>query len=224
MMKAYFITGTDTDVGKTVIASSLLQYFNRKGLLTSGFKPLAAGCQHTSDGLQNEDALSLQRNSTVALSYAEVNPYAFAPAIAPHIAASKVGQHVTVQAIADAYVKIKHSGCDVAIVEGAGGWCLPLNDQEFLYQWVAQEKLDVILVVGIKLGCLNHALLTQAFIQSQGLNIAGWVANIIDADTQFINENIMTLQRQLFAPLLATVPYVASEALDQLQIDFEFTA
>ena len=120
--------------------------------------------------------------------------------------------------------QIRDKYCDVTIIEGAGGWCLPLNDKAFLYQWVTQEKLDVILVVGIKLGCLNHALLTQTAIHSQGLRIVGWVANIIEPKTEFIDENIETLQQHLSAPLLARVPFVKGEALSQREITFHFPA
>lgn len=228
-MSAYFVTGTDTDVGKTVVASALLQHFNRQGLSTIGFKPIAAGCDETADGLRNEDALNLMQQSSVSLSsslssslsYDEINPFAFAPPIAPHIAAKLVNQTITMEALNQAYQRITAYNSDVTVVEGAGGWCLPINDNEFLYQWVAEQKLAVILVVGIKLGCLNHALLTQAFIQSQGLNIVGWVANIISPQMLHIDENVETLKQQLNAPLLATVPYLSSTDLSQLDIRFE---
>ena len=219
-MSAYFITGTDTDVGKTVVATALLKHFNNKGLSTVGFKPIAAGCELSSSGLQNADALNLWRNSSVQLTYEQVNPFAFEPPIAPHIAAKLVGQSITVSQLSKAYQPIKAQNSDVIIVEGAGGWCLPINDQEFLYQWVEREQLAVILVVGVKLGCLNHALLTQAFILSQGLNIKGWVANIVAPETLHIDENIATLKQQISAPLLATLPFVSGDDLNDLSVDF----
>jgi dethiobiotin synthetase len=223
-MSAYFITGTDTDVGKTVVATALLKHFNNKGLSTAGFKPIAAGCEQSGNGLQNADALHLWRNSSAHLTYEQVNPFAFEPPIAPHIAAKLVGQTLTVDKLSQAYQPIKAQNSDVIVVEGAGGWCLPINDETFLYQWVEREQFAVILVVGIKLGCLNHALLTQAFILSQGLKIRGWVANIVAPETLHIDENIATLKRQMSAPLLATVPFLEgkSEGADFEELNFKF--
>jgi dethiobiotin synthetase len=219
-MSAYFVTGTDTDVGKTVVATALLKHFNNKGLSTAGFKPIAAGCEAVDSKLQNDDALRLWRCSSAELTYEQVNPFAFEPPIAPHIAAKLVGQTITVDKLSKAYQPIKAQNTDVTIVEGAGGWCLPINDKEFLYQWVEREQLDVILVVGVKLGCLNHALLTQAFIASQGLNIKGWVANINYPETLHIDENIATLKLQMSAPLLATVPFLEDANLDDIKVEF----
>ena len=226
-MTAYFITGTDTDVGKTVVATALLKHFNNKGLSTAGFKPIAAGCEASCEGneeksgygLKNTDALSLWRNSSAQLTYEQVNPFAFEPPIAPHIAAKLVGQTITLDKLSKAYQLIKAQNSDVVIVEGAGGWCLPINDEAFLYQWVEREQFEVILVVGIKLGCLNHALLTQAFILSQGLNFKGWGANIVAPETLHIDENIATLKQQMSAPLLATVPFIAGGHFDEIKFD-----
>jgi dethiobiotin synthetase len=225
-MSAYFVTGTDTDVGKTVVAAALLKHFSQtKGLSTIGFKPIAAGCEVTPQGLRNSDALSLFKHCHLPdgvgpLNYETVNPFAFEPPIAPHIAAKLAARPLSVEQLSTAYQPIKAFNTDITIVEGAGGWCLPLNDSEFLYQWVEREKLEVILVVGVKLGCLNHALLTQAFIQSQGLTIKGWVANIISEQMSNIEENIATLKHQLHSPLLGTVPFIKGQDLDDVVIEF----
>lgn len=219
-MTAYFITGTDTDVGKTVVASALLKHFTTQGKSTIGFKPISAGCDITPEGLRNTDALNLLQQSSLSPTYDEVNPYAFEPPIAPHIAAGEVGELMTVDALTKAYRRIQAYQSDITIVEGAGGWCLPINDREFLYQWVKREQLDVILVVGVKLGCLNHALLTQAFIHHQGLNIVGWVANLVSPTMSNIQDNINTLKQQLSSPLLATIPYLANPDADEVIIDF----
>ncbi|MFT4926622.1 MAG: dethiobiotin synthetase [Phenylobacterium sp.] len=228
-MSAYFVAGTDTDIGKTLVASALLQHFNRQGRSTIGFKPIAAGCENTAKGLRNQDALSLLQHSNIgpngvsgglAPAYNDINPFAFEPPIAPHIAAKLVGQTITTAALAQAYQPIKAFNCDITIVEGAGGWCLPINDNEFLYQWVNDEQFEVILVVGIKLGCLNHALLTQAFIQSQGLTLVGWVANKVCPQMANIDENIATLEQHLNAPLLATIPWLEDHQRDGLVVDF----
>jgi dethiobiotin synthetase len=221
-MPAYFITGTDTDVGKTIVATALLKYFNSKGMSTIGFKPIAAGCESTEQGLRNSDALSLQQNSSLNLPYETVNPFAFEPPIAPHIAAKLVGEKVSIDGLSTAFNTIKSQNCDVTVVEGAGGWYLPINDSEFLYQWVMQEKLTVILVVGIKLGCLNHALLSQSVILAQGLTIAGWVANVVSPQARYIDENIATLKQHLSSPLLATIPFVEAQQFTELQVDFNF--
>lgn len=220
-MKRFFLTGTDTDVGKTVVASKILQYFNRQGLSTAGFKPISAGCERTAQGLVNGDALELQQQSSLSMPYEVVNPIAYEPPIAPHIAAAMVGEQITFERLSKGFNQVKAYNADVTLVEGAGGWYLPINDRQYLCDWVAEQQLEVILVVGIKLGCLNHALLTQKVIQSQGLKIAGWVANTLVPETLYIEQNIQSLKNAIAAPLLATVPYLES-GMDSLEIDFDF--
>lgn len=219
-MKQFFITGTDTDVGKTVVASALLRHFNRLGHSTLGFKPLSAGCQKIDDKLFNDDALALQQNSSIEVSYDVVNPIAYEPPIAPHIAADMVGQRISKEALNRHYETVKSYKADITLVEGAGGWFLPLNDQDYLCDWVAEQQLDVILVVGIKLGCLNHALLTQSVIKSQGLRLVGWVANLVVPETLNITQNIDSLKNAIDAPLLATVEY-QPDNVGGIEVDFD---
>ncbi len=218
-MRQYFVTGTDTDVGKTVVSQLLLRHFNQQGLKTIGFKPIAAGCERKNGKLTNHDALVLKNNSSMTLSYDEVNPYAFEPPIAPHIAAASAGHAITFSGLTTGLMHLRQKQPDVLLVEGAGGWYLPISDSQYLCDWVAEQRLEVILVVGIKLGCLNHALLTANSIKNQGLKLAGWVANIVIPDTLNITQNIATLENAIAAPLLATVPY-SRDHIDQLSVSF----
>jgi dethiobiotin synthetase len=168
-------------------------------------KPVASGCERTSAGLRNDDALQLQRQSSVALPYALVNPYAFEPPIAPHIAAARAGEIIAIRTIRAACAEIAGKA-DRVLVEGVGGWQVPLNDDEFLADLVRALELEVILVVGIRLGCLNHALLTAASIEASGCTPAGWVANCLPPGTAFAEENINTLKSRLSFPFLGEVP------------------
>lgn len=202
----YFVTGTDTDSGKTLISSALLSAVTGSSV---GFKPIASGCVMTNDGLRNSDALALMQASSVKLSYEQVNPIAFEPAIAPHIAAVQKGQILTLDSISASLDLNLAKQVDLGLIEGAGGWHLPLGQDQYLSQWVKQQQLPVILVVGMKLGCLNHALLTQQAIIADGLKIAGWVANQVDANMNCFNENLASLQQMMSAPYLGCVPYLA---------------
>jgi dethiobiotin synthetase len=214
--RAFFVTGTDTEVGKTFVSEALLLLLNKKGLLTAGYKPIAAGCESTPQGLRNEDALTLQQNSSLDLTYDEVNPIAFEAAIAPHLAAQNLSQDATAQPISIDTVRegfncILQKKPDVLIVEGAGGWRLPLGiDYEgqprYLSEFVVERNLSVILVVGMRLGCLNHAVLTAECIRNDGLKIAGWVANQVDPDMPFLQENINSLKTLLNTPFIGTIP------------------
>lgn len=208
----YFVAGTDTDCGKTLIASALLYQAKQTGT-TLGVKPVASGCELTPDGLRNSDALSLMAQSTLKLAYSQVNPFAFAPAIAPHIAALQCGQNLTATAIIDHLATLPFTDVDFAIVEGAGGWRLPLNQEEFLSQVVQRLSLPVILVVGVKLGCLNHALLTQEAMLADGVQIAGWVANMVDPAMSVAQQNLDSLHHLMSSPCLGVVPYFS--ALDE---------
>ena len=214
--RAFFVTGTDTEVGKTFVSEALLILLNKKGLLTAGYKPIAAGCELTSQGLRNEDALTLQLHSSIDLSYDEVNPIAFEAAIAPHLAAQNLSEDVTAQPISIDTVRegfncLLQKKPDVLVVEGAGGWRLPLGiDYEgqarYLSEFVVERNLSVILVVGMRLGCLNHAVLTAECIRNDGLKVAGWVANQVEPEMPFLEENIESLKTLLAAPFLGSVP------------------
>jgi len=206
MSAAFFVTGTDTDVGKTTIAAGLLRAARLAGLSTAAVKPVASGCEDGVDGLRNSDALALLAECSLPLSYAEVNPFAFAPAIAPHLAAREAGVELKVAALADAVQTVLAQQADFTLVEGAGGWRVPLGEQATLADLPVALDLPVILVVGVRLGCINHALLTAEAIARDGLRLAGWVANVLDPQTSRLDDNLRTLTERLAAPCLGRVP------------------
>lgn len=211
MAKGYFVTGTDTGVGKTMISAALLQRLGQQGVRCAGYKPVASGAEPTAEGLRNEDGLALLAASNAVVNYDEVNPYCYAPAVAPHLAAEQVGNIPTVATLVDGYHRLALKA-DHVVVEGAGGWLVPLNAQESLADLAVALQLPVILVVGIRLGCINHALLSSEAIKARGLTLAGWVANRISNDP-LAQENIATLQAGLsHAPLLGVVPHLKAGA------------
>ena len=205
----FFVAGTDTDVGKTEISAALLEKANQQGLRTIGLKPVAAGCEPSEEGLQNSDALLLQKTASVKLSYNEVNPISFEAAIAPHIAAEQTGKRLSADRIAALCRGSMMNPHDFLLIEGAGGWRVPFSRKETFADVAKLLGTPVILVVGMKLGCINHALLTVEAIVRDGLRVAGWVANRIDPDMQCYTENVATLETMLRAPLLGEVPYLA---------------
>jgi len=221
-MNHYFITGTDTDVGKTFITSLLMKFIKQNKHKVLGFKPIAAGSEYAFDELVNEDALTLLESGNVSVPYNLINPYIYEQPIAPHIAAKLANENISVSGLNTAYLQIskKISKDDYLITEGAGGWALPINDDEYLYDWVSENNMPVILVVGLKLGCLNHALLTQAHMKALGINCIGWVANHIDPNMNVQQENIDALKQRLTMPLLAVAPFhdENSDAKPKLQI------
>jgi dethiobiotin synthetase len=200
----YFVTGTDTGVGKTLISCALLHAFAAQGKRVAGMKPVAAGCNAKE---QNEDVLQLRAAGNVAVGYGQINPYLFLPAIAPHIAAQRAGVIIQFSRIAQSYQELA-AQADVVIVEGVGGLLVPLNAQQDSADLVQELGLPIILVVGVRLGCLNHALLTAEAISTRGLTMAGWVANVVDAGMTLVEENIAALQQRIAAPLLGVVPYL----------------
>lgn len=206
---AFFVTGTDTGVGKTCIAAGLLQAANLRGLTTAALKPVAAGCERTPDGLRNEDALRLQSVISTPLDYEQINPVALEPAIAPHIAALEARRPLSTDRLAG-YCRGVLGQADFTVVEGAGGWRVPLNPAETLADLARLLNLPVILVVGVRLGCLNHALLTAEAIARDGLPLAGWVANVLDPDMPRLRENVDALGQRLRAPFLGWVPSLSS--------------
>ncbi len=208
MAKTYFITGTDTDAGKTEVACGLLQAFANDGLSTVGLKPVAAGCETTEDGLRNSDALKLMAASTQQLPYDQVNPIALEPAIAPHIAAGQIDRRLSVSRMAGFCRGVQMMSVDKVLIEGAGGWRVPLNERETLADLSKELNLPVILVVGLKLGCLNHAVLSAEAIARDGLTLAGWVVNTIDPDMPEQEANIATLHDLIHAPCIGVVPYI----------------
>jgi dethiobiotin synthetase len=208
VIKRWFVTGTDTEVGKTVASSALLQAANLAGYRTAGYKPVASGSEMTAEGLRNGDALALQANSAVALNYQQVNPYVFAEPTSPHIVSADQGRPIELAQLS-AGLRHLEQRADWVLIEGAGGWFTPLSEQHTFADWVQQEQLPVILVVGIKLGCINHALLTAQAIQQAGLQLAGWIANDVTAPGRRHQEYLATLCRMLPAPLLGEIPHLA---------------
>ena len=206
----FFICGTDTDVGKTLVATGILAAANTKGMATVGLKPVAAGCEETDQGLRNQDALLLQQTMSLKLPYEQINPIALAEPMAPHLAAAKAGRRLKVSQLAGYCRGALTQRSDFAVVEGAGGWRVPLNHNETLADLAIEMSLPVILVVGVKLGCINHALLTVEAIRNDGLALAGWVANQIDESMLCYEENLETLKAMIPAPCLGVVPYLTA--------------
>lgn len=206
MSGGWFITGTDTGVGKTRIACLLIEALAREGQRAIGMKPVASGCRETAAGLRSEDAERLQAASGVAVDYAEVNPYAFAPGTAPHLAAHESGREIRNEKILESFQRLRQKA-PWLVVEGIGGWMVPLGEHLTMADVARAMRLPVILVVGLRLGCLNHALLTAAAIQRDGVALAGWIANQIDPAMTHVDENIAALNERIPAPLLAHFPY-----------------
>lgn len=211
--KAFFITGTDTNVGKTLIAAGLLVAAKNKGLTTAALKPVAAGCEQTAEGLRNADALLLQSVITQQLSYEQINPYALEAAIAPHIAAQQEKRSLSVDRLSG-FCRGVLASANFTLLEGAGGWRVPINARETLADLAKNLQLPVIVVVGVRLGCINHALLTFEAIIRDGLPIAGWVANCVDAQMPVLQENIDSLRARLPAPCLGVVPFLKEQSPD----------
>jgi len=202
----YFVTGTDTGVGKTCVSLGLMRALQRQGHVVVGMKPVASGCSQTPWGLVNEDARQLQACASFSVLYQYVNPYALELAIAPHLAAQCDGVHIEIPLIKKACRQLT-SEADRVVVEGIGGWLVPINEKQTMADVALALGLPVILVVAIRLGCLNQALLTAAAIRSSGLPLVGWIANRIDPACEQQDGNIMTLTQRLPAPLLADLVY-----------------
>ena len=220
--KAFFITGTDTNVGKTLIAAGLLVAAKNRGLTTAALKPVAAGCEQTAEGLRNGDALLLQSVITQSLAYDQINPYALEAAIAPHIAAQQEKRSLSVDRLSG-FCRGVLASANFTLLEGAGGWRVPINARETLADLAKNLQLPVIVVVGVRLGCINHALLTLEAIIRDGLPVAGWVANCVDAEMPVLQENIDSLRARLPAPCLGVVPFLAEQLPDVVATYFDET-
>lgn len=208
-MQAYFITGTDTDVGKTFVTERLLTASAKAGTLCVGYKPVSAGCDLVNGHLVNEDALKLHQAGNLQVTLQDVNPIAFEPAIAPHIAALLENKVIDSNDIKQGFKNLLQHKPQLLLMEGAGGWRLPLSHKDFMSDVVKALKLEVIIVVGMRLGCLNHALLTAETILADGLTIKGWIANQVDPDMPYYAENLHTLDACMPAPRLAEIAYGA---------------
>lgn len=209
-LRGYFVTGTDTGVGKTRVAVALIHALRARGLRVVGMKPVAAG---HAPGELNEDVGALMQAANVSADLRDVNPYAFEPAIAPHIAAAQAGVRVDLDAIRAAYARLA-AQADVVVVEGAGGWRVPLNDDKDMADLAQALDLSVVLVVGLRLGCLSHALLTAESIVRRGVRWVGWVGNALDPDMLCQADNIESLRKHLPVPCLGIHSYQPVESLD----------
>jgi dethiobiotin synthetase len=202
--RGVFVTGTDTGIGKTYASCALLHALRAAGHRASGMKPVASGCHATPDGLRNDDALALLAASDPTPDYALCNPFALADAIAPHLAARAEGVEITLAPIMQPYEQIARSA-DRVVVEGVGGWSVPLSDSLMQADLVRALELPVILVVGLRLGCINHALLSARAIAADGCNLIGWIANRIDSAMASAEANVETLQARIPAPMLGVL-------------------
>lgn len=215
----YFVTGTDTGVGKTLISCALLYAFAARGNKVAGMKPVAAGCDE--DNL-NDDVKKLRSATNIFASLGQINPYSFIHPIAPHIASHNAGISINFERILESFKELA-AQADVVIVEGAGGLMVPLNETQDTADLAVALELPVIVVVGMRLGCLNHALLTLRALDDCGLKCAGWIANVLDADMAALDENIQSLQQRIKAPLLGIVQHQSDPdthtAASQLDID-----
>ncbi len=228
MAAGLFVTGTDTGVGKTIVCCALLRLFAREGLRAAGFKPVAAGAQRTPEGLRNEDAVRLREAASVDLTYEQVNPVTLEPAIAPHIAAGRAGLAIDIASLARDHERLREIS-DLVVTEGAGGWLVPTGEDATLADLAVAVGDPVVLVVGMRLGCINHALLSAEAIRARGLPLAGWIDNRIDPSMPVQEDNVTALEARLGAPHLGSVPWLgetpfrraiglASEAMDRNRV------
>lgn len=207
--KTFFVTGTDTGVGKTMVSAAILEAAKSAGKRTLGMKPIASGCEQTSAGLRNDDALVLQHAATESLTYELVNPVALEPAIAPHVAAVQAGRTVTVDRLVGFCRGMQMRPADLLLIEGAGGWRVPLNDRETYADVPRELNVPVILVVALKLGCINHALLSAEAIRSDGLQLVGWVANRAEPEAMSCEQETLDyLMEQLPARCMGVLPWM----------------
>ncbi|HEX6571429.1 MAG TPA: dethiobiotin synthase [Steroidobacteraceae bacterium] len=212
--RALYVTGTDTGVGKTLVAVALVRALNAAGLRTRGLKPLASGAMRTPQGLRNADALALQTEGRPPAPYELVNPFCFEPAIAPHLAAAEAGVPTPLATLLDWYAQATRD-CDRVVIEGAGGWRVPLHPEGYTSNLPEALRLPVLLVVGVRLGCLNHARLTfEAIRAARRAPFAGWIANRIDPTAERAQDNIATLERLLECPPLAVIPWLSPPDTD----------
>ena len=209
-MKGYFVTATDTDAGKTFVTAALLSRAGQLGFRAAGLEPVAAGAEWTVEGLRNGDALTLMDAASATFPYQQVNPLCLAPPIAPHIAAREAGITLDVAGVLAGCRPLLDGDLDLLLVEGAGGWRVPLNDTQTLADFARALGFPVILVVAMRLGCINHALLSAEAIRADGLTLAGWVANSPAGEMSRYQDNVATLTARLAAPLLGEIPVIPS--------------
>ncbi|PXV59505.1 dethiobiotin synthase [Dyella jiangningensis] len=205
-MSTLFIAGTDTGVGKTHATCTLLHALNARGTHACGMKPVASGCVETPEGLRNDDALALQAASAAPMPYEWVNPVALREPLSPHLAAAHEGVEIRLAPLYEAFERLRGMH-DAVLVEGVGGWLVPLSRSLLASDMARQWQLPVVLVVGLRLGCLNHALLSARAIATDGCRLVGWIGNRIDPAMEAVDENIETLRHHLPAPCLGILPH-----------------
>ncbi len=208
MTPGYFVAGTDTGVGKTLASVALMRHLQAQGRSVVGMKPVSSGCRPTPDGLVNDDALQLQAQSSCPTAYRLVNPYAFEPAVAPHLAAEACGASIEPDTIVRSLAQLARQA-DQVVVEGVGGWLVPIDASRTMADVAAALQLPVILVVGIRLGCLNHALLSARAIEASALPFAGWIANRLDPACELQQANIAALRARVPVPCVGELAYQA---------------
>ncbi|MEQ8426622.1 MAG: dethiobiotin synthase [Gammaproteobacteria bacterium] len=214
MSKGFFITGTDTGVGKTWFTVLLMRFLQENGVLVNGMKPIASGAEERSGRLVNEDATAILAACASPLEYDEVNPFLYEPPVAPHIAADKAQKPIDTSRIMAAYDSLR-SKSECLVVEGVGGWRVPINHEQTLGYIAGLMQLPVILVVGLRLGCINHALLTAEAVRQDGLELAGWAVSTLEKDYLYRDETLATLEKGLNCPFLAEIPHCTGNSHDQ---------
>lgn len=222
--KGFFVTGTDTEIGKTLVSGALILKLRERGVNALGFKPVVAGTYQNAQGIiQNEDLETLRIASNLPPEQTDLCPYVLDTPAAPHLVAKHQNQHLDTEIMREAFKRIQRQS-DCVVVEGAGGFLTPLNDHENLGDFVQQLELPIILVVGMKLGCINHALLTAEAIQSRKLPFAGWIANSLSTEMSFLDENIETLESRIQAPFLGHIPTLPRELLKSVDQPYSIGA
>ena len=206
MSVGYFVVGTDTGIGKTHATCALLHALARRHARVCGMKPIAAGGVQTADGLSNEDSIAHRAASTVRVPPALDNPILLPEPLSPHLAAARAGTAISFDTVLDAVAELRRR-TDALVVEGAGGFLVPLSETQTGADLAVALALPLVLVVGMRLGCLNHALLTAEAIRARGLTLAGWIANRVDPDFLCPEENLAYLRTHLGAPLWADLPF-----------------
>lgn len=214
MNTGWFITGTDTEIGKTWATVLLMRELQTMGYVVNGMKPIASGAEKEQNELRNEDALLIQQQCSSEIVYSMINPVTFEPPIAPHIAAIEAGTEINLEMLVNTYSALKRDS-DMVLVEGVGGWRVPLGGQQSIRDMVKALDLPVIQVVGLRLGCINHAILTAEAIQNDGMELSGWVLNEIQQDYLFKQHTIDTLKSALDCPYLAEIPHQPARSIQQ---------
>ena len=206
-MPSFYVTGTDTGIGKTFSSCALLHTLRGRGLRAAGMKPVASGCTRIGGAWRNEDALALQAAGEPGIAYADINPFALEHPLAPELAARDAGIEVTLPPILNAHARLS-TQADALVVEGVGGWAAPLSATLMQADLVRALQLPVVLVVGLRLGCINHALLSARAIAADGLTLAGWIGSHIDPTMARVEDNIAMLRERLVAPCWGVLPHV----------------